>query len=90
MEELPEEVGWVVVGVASGGRAKARIHADEDANEARGERVGKVVDEVGVFAGGSIAGGSTFGFWFLGRGRRRLLELLGRRLFGERRFRGRA
>jgi len=80
VEEFPEEVGRVVVGVACGGGAKAGVHADEDADETRGEGVGEVVDEVGVFAGGSIAGGRTFGLWFLGRGCRGLPGLLGRRL----------
>lgn len=83
MEEFPEEVGRVVIGVACGGGAEARIHADEDADETRAERVGKVVDEMGVFGGGSIARGSTFGLWFLGRGCRGLPGLLGRRSFCE-------
>jgi len=83
VEEFPEEVGRVVVGVACGGGAEAGVHADEDADEARGEGVGEVVDEVSVFAGGSVAGGSTFGLWFLGRGCRGFLELFGRRLFCE-------
>jgi len=83
VEELPEEVGRVVVGVACGSGADARIHTDEDTDEVGGERVGEVVDEVGVFAGGSIAGRSSFGLWALGRGRGGLLELLGRRLFYE-------
>ncbi len=83
MEEFPEEVGRVVVGVACGGGAQAGVQADEDADETRGERVGEVVDEVGVFAGGSIAGGGTFGLWFLGRGYSGLPGLLGRRFFCE-------
>lgn len=61
MEELPEKIGRMVVGVACGGGTEARVHADEDADEARAERVGEVVDKVGIFAGGGIAGGSTFG-----------------------------
>ena len=64
--------------MACGSGADPRVHADEYADETRGKRVGEVVDEVGVFAGRGIAGGSTFELWLLGRGCGELLRRLDR------------
>lgn len=49
MGQFPEEVGWMRVGVASGCGAYAWVDTDEYANKIRGEGVGEVVGQVGVF-----------------------------------------
>lgn len=49
MGQFPEEVGGMGVGVAGGCGAYAGVDADEYANKIRGEGVGEVVGQVGVF-----------------------------------------
>ena len=55
MEELPEEVRRMIVGMACSRSADPRIYTDKDADEARSKGVGEVVDKMGVFAWRSIA-----------------------------------
>ena len=56
VQELPEQVGGVGVGVAGGGGAEARVDANEDADEGGGERVDEVVGDVSVFARRGVGG----------------------------------
>lgn len=69
MEEFPEQIARVIVGMACGRSANARVHTNEDADEVRCQGVGEVVSEVGVLAGRSIAGRGTFDFGLFGRRR---------------------
>ena len=53
--QLPEEIGRVAVCMTSCSSEDARINTYEDADEVWGKGIDKIVDEVGILAGRSIA-----------------------------------
>lgn len=63
MQQLPEEIRGMVVCMSGGSGTDTRIEADEDTNQIRAERIDKVVDKVGVFAGRSVSRRRVFDFF---------------------------
>ena len=73
VQQFPEQVRRVRVGVARGGGAETRVQAYEHADQVRAQGVDEVVFQVRVFARGSIAaggggGGGALGAFLPGRG----------------------